>query len=234
MSSAPQATVTGTGQAQDPGQGQDSGQALSPGARRRLPRADRRAQILQAAEQVFAQRGYQGTSLEDIAAAAGVTRPLIYNYFADKDELYLECLHAARAELDAAIVAAAGAHTQPREMLRAGMTAYFTFVQDRGKRWEMLFGGGIAVAGAVAARAEQLQFETVEKIAALIRAVLPDLPPVTAAAYAHTISGSAQQLAKWWRHHPRIPLEDLVRYQLDATWTGLERMATAAGPPERP
>lgn len=218
MSSAPQVSVTG----QDPGAG----------IRRRLPRADRRAQILQAAEQVFAQRGYQGTSLEDIAAAAGVTRPLIYNYFADKDELYLECLHAARAELDAAIVAAAGSHTHPSQMLRAGMTAYFTFVQNRGKRWEMLFGGGIAVAGAVAARAQQLQFETVGKIAALIRAVVPDLSPVAATAYAHTISGSAQQLAKWWRQHPQIPLEDLVGYQMDAAWTGLEQMAARTGAAE--
>src|SRR5579875_1192267 len=220
MSVASQAAVTGPA----PGPGA--------GARRRLPRADRRAQILQTAEQVFAQRGYQGTSLEDIAAAAGVTRPLIYNYFADKDELYLECLHAARAELETAMIAAAGAHSQPREMLRAGMTAYFRFVQDRGKRWEMLFGGGIAVAGAVAARAEQLQFETVEKIAALIRAAVPGLDPVTATAYAHTLSGSAQQLAKWWRHHPGLPLADLVQYQMNATWTGLERMAAGFGQPE--
>jgi AcrR family transcriptional regulator len=218
MNAAAQATAAGP----DPGSG----------IRRRLPRADRRAQILQVAEQVFTQHGYQGTSLEDIAAAAGVTRPLIYNYFADKDELYLECLHAARAELDAAIVTAAGAQSQPREMLRAGMTAYFTFVQDRGKRWEMLFGGGIAVAGAVAARAEQLQFETVEKVAALIHVVIPDLAPVTAIAYAHTISGSAQQLAKWWRHQPQIPLEDLVQYQMDAAWTGLEQIAAGIGQPE--
>jgi AcrR family transcriptional regulator len=151
---------------------------------------------------------------------------------ADKDELYLECLHDARAELEAAIVAAASAHTDPEQMLRAGMTAYFTFVQDRGKRWEMLFGGGIAVAGTVAARAERLQFETVEKIAALIRAVVPDLPAVTATAYAHTISGAAQQLAKWWRHHPQVPLGELVQYQLDATWTGLEQIAARTGPAE--
>jgi AcrR family transcriptional regulator len=205
--------------------------ADGPGARRRLSRADRRAQILQAAEQVFAERGYQGTSLEDIAAGAGVTRPLIYNYFADKDELYLECLHAARGELDTAIVAAAGAHTRPEDMLRAGLTAYFRFVQDRGKRWDMLFGGGIAVAGAVAERAERLHFETVGKIAVLILAAAPWLAPAAATAYAHTVSGAAQQLAKWWRHHPHIDLDDLVRYQFDVLWTGLE--AIAAGGPRR-
>jgi hypothetical protein len=70
----------------------------------------------------------------------------------------------------------------------------------------------------------------VEKIAALISATVPDLPPVTATAYAHTISGSAQQLAKWWRQHPRIPLEDLVQYQMDAVWTGLEQIAAGTGP----
>lgn len=193
--------------------------------RRRLSRADRRAQILRVAEQVFSQRGYQGTALEDIAASAGVTRPLIYNYFTDKDELYLECLHAARGELEAAIVAAAGAHEHPRDMLRAGMIAYFTFVAERGKRWDMLFGGGIAVAGTVAERAEQMRFETVEKIAALIRATAPDHPARAAAAYAHAMSGAGEQLAKWWRRNPHIPLDDIVQYHFDMVWTGLQRVA---------
>jgi AcrR family transcriptional regulator len=200
-------------------------QADGPAARRRLPRADRRAQILQAAEGVFAERGYQGTSLEDIAAGAGVTRPLIYNYFADKDELYLECLHAARGELEAAIVASASAHAQPEDMLRAGMTAYFTFVAERGKRWDMLFGGGIAVAGTVAERAEQMRFETVGKIAGLIRAAVPDQPAGKAAAYAHAMSGAGEQLAKWWRRNPHIPLADIVQYHFDMVWTGLEQVA---------
>jgi AcrR family transcriptional regulator len=193
--------------------------------RRRLSRADRRAQILRVAEQVFSQRGYQGTSLEDIAASAGVTRPLIYNYFADKDELYLECLHAARGELEAAIVAAAGAHTHPRDMLRAGMIAYFTFVAERGKRWDMLFGGGIAVAGTVAERAGQLRFETVEKIATLIRDAAPGHPAQAAVAYAHAISGAGEQLAKWWRRNPGIPLDDIVQYHFDMVWTGLQQVA---------
>ncbi|NGZ99463.1 helix-turn-helix transcriptional regulator [Nocardioides sp. W3-2-3] len=50
------------------------------------------------ARDVFVRHGYQGTAVEDIAAAAGVTRTLIYKYFADKDEIYLECLRAARTE----------------------------------------------------------------------------------------------------------------------------------------
>jgi AcrR family transcriptional regulator len=203
--------------------GDGSGQENT--VRRRLSRADRRAQILRVAEQVFSQRGYQGTSLEDIAASAGVTRPLIYNYFTDKDELYLECLHAARGELEAAIVAAAGAHAQPADMLRAGMIAYFTFVAERGKRWDMLFGGGIAVAGTVAERAEQMRFETVEKIAGLIRAAAPDHPAQAAVAYAHAMSGSGEQLAKWWRRNPHIPLAEIVQYHFDVVWTGLEQMA---------
>jgi hypothetical protein len=62
--------------------------------------------------------------------------------------------------------------------------------------------------------------------------VIPDLPPVAAIAYAHTISGSAQQLAKWWRHQPQIPAEELTQYQMDAVWTGLERMAAGIGSPE--
>ena len=193
-------------------------------AGRRLSRSARRAQILEVAERVFTSNGYQGTSLEDIAAGAGITRPLIYNYFADKDELYLEILESARAELETAFVSAALAHEAPDEQLRAGMEAYFVFVQERGQRWDMLFGGGTAVAGAIAERAAELRFETGEKIAALVRNAAPQAGATAAAAYAHAISGAAEQLAKWWRQHPEITLAELVDYQFDVLWTGLDRI----------
>uniref|UniRef100_UPI00037A42DC TetR/AcrR family transcriptional regulator n=1 Tax=Solimonas variicoloris TaxID=254408 RepID=UPI00037A42DC len=55
----------------------------------RVPRAFREEQLLDVAQALFAKQGYQGTSIEDIAAAAGVTRPMVYNYFESKDGIYL-------------------------------------------------------------------------------------------------------------------------------------------------
>ncbi len=196
-----------------------------PALRRRLSPTDRRAQLVAAGAQVFTERGYQGTSLEDIAARAGVTRPLIYRYFRDKDELYREILRNARAELDAALLAAVDPAQEPAEQLRAGLSAYFTFVRDRAQHWDVLFGGGTAVAGTVAEEAARLRFETADMVAALVGRAVPHVPERAVSAYAHAISGAAEQLTKWWRRHPEAEVAELVDYLRDVVWGGLERLA---------
>ena len=193
--------------------------------RRRLAPEVRRAQLISVARDVFVEHGYQGAAVEDIAAAAGVTRTLIYKYFADKDEIYLECLRAARAELDEAVVSAAGTMTTPEDQLRAGFGAYFRFVRDSGTAWDVLFGGGAAVAGRVADSAAHHRYDTAEVIGGLIRSAVPRLDAELASSYAHAISGAAEQAAKWWRRHPGVSAEDMVERMMDALWTGLERVA---------
>lgn len=192
--------------------------------RRRLSAADRRDQIVAAAGEVFVERGYQGTSLEDIAAHLGVTRPLIYHYFRDKDELYLELLTRARAALDEAIVDRVDLDAVPREQLRAGIRGYFAFVQEHLAQWELLFGGGTAVAGVVAADATRQRFETSEKIGVLFAAAAPHLPASALNAYAHAVSGAGEALARWWRENPEASLDEVVELHLDVVWLGLERI----------
>jgi len=197
----------------------------TPVVRRRLSPADRRDQIVEAAGEVFARLGYQGTTLEDIAAHLGVTRPLIYHYFRDKDALYLELLTRARAALDAAIIGGADPEASPGDQLRGGMRGYFQFVRDHAQMWELLFGGGTAVAGSVAAEATRQRFETSEKVAILVTSAVPHLPALAANAYAHAISGSGEALARWWQHHPEVTLDEVVEHHLATTWHGLQRLS---------
>jgi AcrR family transcriptional regulator len=196
--------------------------------RRRLTREARRSQILDVAEETFAELGYQGASLEDVAARAGITRPLIYTHFESKDELYLEILKTARGELEASMISAVASVSGAERQLRAATRAYFTFVQEQGRRWDMLFGGGAAVAGAVAEEAAELRFQTAEKIAALVTSAAPGVPAEHALAYAHAISGCGEQLAKWWRRHPDVPLEDIVDRQMEILWSGLRTQVRRA------
>ena len=100
-------------------------------------------------------------------------------------------------------------------------------MRTRGSQWDLLFGGGSAVTGPVAHEAARMRFQTADLIASLVSAAAPDVDPVAASAYAHAISGAAEQLAKWWRQHPAVPVEDLVDYQLDVVWGGLARLAPA-------
>lgn len=185
----------------------------------------RREQLLRVAEVVFAERGYQGTSVADLAAAAGVTRTLIYKYFKDTDEIYLACLTAARSELEDRFATAALAHEQPEAQLRAGVTAYFDFMQTRRPLWDLLYGAGAAVAGPLASDAARLRYDTADRIALLIGAAMPHLDGQAASASAHVVSGSCEQLAKWWRHHPEVPAGTVVDYFMDTVWGGLERLS---------
>src|SRR3954449_3731388 len=96
----------------------------------RLPAARRRRQLLDVALGVFAARGMHGTSMDDIAEAAGVTKPVLYQHFRSKRALFLELLDEVGQHLLTAITNATSTAATPREQVERGLTAYFQFVAD--------------------------------------------------------------------------------------------------------
>ncbi|MBX6420982.1 MAG: TetR/AcrR family transcriptional regulator [Sinobacteraceae bacterium] len=195
--------------------------ARRPAKRGRLRREQRWQQLLDVALRLFIRRGYQGTSIGDLARAAGVTRPIIYHHFGSKDGIYLACLRQARQDLERRMMVAGSRGQGLAERLRNGIEAYFAFVEDEGDAWGMLFGGGVAVAGPAAEEARQLRFATVGRIVDLLRQVLPHVDAQTLEACAHAVSGSGEQLAKWWRQNPHIPRERVVDYHWRISLHGL-------------
>jgi AcrR family transcriptional regulator len=189
----------------------------------RVPRPVREQQLLDIAEQQFALRGYDGVSIEEIARLAGVSRPIVYDHFGDKEAVYLACLRRARAELERMILAAAASATTPRETLECATAAYFEFVERRGQQWTVLFGGA-GLSGLGAAQADELRFATVSRIRDLIVALEPRVESVTAEAFAHAISGAAEQVAKWWRANPQLSREDVLARQTAFSWGGLGQL----------
>lgn len=191
---------------------------------RRMPRAKREQQLLNVALQLFIEHGYQGTSMEDIAAAAGVTRPIVYNHFGSKDGIYLACLRRARASLDQHIVDAAQGPDSLDGRLRAGIEGYFTFVEENRDSWHILFGGGAAIAGSASEEASRLRFQTVEKITLLLTHVVSGFDAATCEGFAHAVSGAGEQMAKWWMQCPHISKQHVVDLMLNFTWNGLKAL----------
>lgn len=187
----------------------------------RVPADVRRRQILDVAVRLFAERGYEQTSLKDIAAAAHVARGVVYDHFADRDAVYLACVRRSRTELDAMVDAAGGADAEPLARLAAGIDAYLRFVEDHGDAWDVLFGVGAATAGDVGREVTALRFATVDRITAQFAAVAPAADPVRVAAWAHAVSGAIEQLTKWWRLHPEVGREQVAQYLIETIWTGL-------------
>ena len=107
----------------------------------RLPAVRRRRQLLDVALQLFAARGFHGASMDDMAEAAGVTKPVLYQHFGSKRELYLEVLDDVGNRLLDAIGKAAAAAGGPRQQVENGFSAYFRFVADNESAFRVLFVG---------------------------------------------------------------------------------------------
>jgi AcrR family transcriptional regulator len=189
----------------------------------RVPRPVREQQLLDVAEEQFATRGYDGASIEEIARLAGVSRPIVYDHFGDKEGLYLACLRRARGELEEMILTATASARTPREMLERGTDAYFEFVERSGQRWAVLFGGA-GLTGSAAEEVARLRFATVARIRDLVAAIAPGADVATVEAFAHAISGSSEQVAKWWRANPKFTRPQVVAHQFAFAWSGLREL----------
>jgi AcrR family transcriptional regulator len=194
----------------------------------RVPRAVREEQLLRIAKRLFAARGYQGTSIEDIARAAGVTRPIVYDHFGSKDGIYLACVRRARNELEQGFTDAVSASDDPGEQLWGGINAYFEFIERDGPAWDVLFGPGTAVAGPAAKEVTRLRFATVRRIADLLGPAVPHVDEQSIEALAHALSGSGEQLAKWWRQNPHVSREQVAGYHMAFAWLGLQQLVAEA------
>jgi AcrR family transcriptional regulator len=107
---------------------------------RRLTAEQRREQLYTVALELFAQRGYRATTMDDIAEAAGVTKPLLYQHFSSKRALYLELVDSIARDLLAAIREAVLRADGPRQQVELGFAAYFRLVVSREAEFRLLYG----------------------------------------------------------------------------------------------
>ena len=107
--------------------------------RTRLARADRMEQTLTVARALFAEQGYSAVTMDEVAAEVGVTKPLLYNYFGNKEHLYIACMERAGDALTATLADSVAATRTPDEALRAGMHAFFAFLDSDRAAWTVLF-----------------------------------------------------------------------------------------------
>jgi AcrR family transcriptional regulator len=107
---------------------------------RRLTAEQRRQQLFAVALELFARRGYRATTMDDIAEAAGVTKPLVYQHFSSKRSLYLELVDSIAQELLTAVGDAVRQADGPRQQVELGFAAYFGLVITREAEFRLLYG----------------------------------------------------------------------------------------------
>jgi AcrR family transcriptional regulator len=191
--------------------------AASP-ARRRLPRAARSRQLLDVAEAVFAARGVQAVSMDEIAEAAGVTKPILYDHFGSKDRLIAAVVTRAGTTLAAAILEVVGEATGPEDAVARGLRAYFSFIEERRTGLHSLLTDGVAPGSAAAKAREAVRDRQAELITDLL-IEHSDAPDADAAGlYAQIVIGATERLAT--RPGPVRSVDALTRHVMDVIWCG--------------
>jgi AcrR family transcriptional regulator len=136
----------------------------------RLPAAARREQLVAAAIEIFAKQGFHATSMNDIADAAGVTKPVLYQHFVSKRELYLALLEGTGHRLLTLIEDATRYASGPRSQVVQGFGAYFRWVAADRDQFLLLFGSGARRDELFADAVRRVEDAVAEAIAPLIRA----------------------------------------------------------------
>jgi AcrR family transcriptional regulator len=189
-----------------------------------MPRAERERQMLAVAEEVFAERGYAGAAMDEIAERVGVSKPMLYEYFGSKDGLLSACVSRVRTELlDATRRAVAGAPT-PEEAMRRGHLAFFRFVDDHAAAWAVLLHESRVTDGPAAAAIDAIREQQTGFIVELLTAQKPDVPRRELEAYAQLLVGASERLAVWRTEH-RVSAKRATEYLMNVMWTGLGRLA---------
>jgi AcrR family transcriptional regulator len=198
------------------------------GTRKRLSAEARREAILDAALEVFAGRGYNGASIDEIAQTAGISKALIYEHFPSKRELHVSLLERHVQEIFERLAAAA-ANSDPGEVrLRAGVDAFLDFVETRRDAFRMLFRD--AVEPEVAEIVASVQRQAAAAVAGMIateprkRRGDPERDRQAIEMLGQQLTGGVQSLALWWGDHPEIPRDVLVESVMNFAWVGLERL----------
>jgi AcrR family transcriptional regulator len=185
----------------------------------RLPAAERRRQLLDTALDVFAANGFHATSMNDVADAAGVTKPVLYQHFTSKRLLYLELLEDVAARLGARIADATRSAGSPHQQVEKGFAAYFRFVAEERSAYRLLFGGGSRRDAEFAEAVRDLEVQLAGSIATLIDA---DIDAEHQRVLAFAIVGIAEGTSRHWIS-AGLDLEPelMARQVADLAWAGL-------------
>lgn len=191
-----------------------------PGVRTRLPAAERRQQLLDVAVTTFSKQGYSNTSMNDIADAAGVTKPVLYQHFSSKRALFLELLRELGGRLRADLAATAARAGGPRLQVEDGMRAYFRWVADHQGGFEILFSGDSRHDPEFLSEVARAENDIADMVATLI--VVDGLDDQHRRLLAMGIVGMAERAGRYWvRRQLDLDVDELAAQVAELAWSGL-------------
>jgi AcrR family transcriptional regulator len=182
-------------------------------------------QTLLAAHGLFAERGYAAVKMDEIAAAVGVTKPLLYNYFGNKEQLYIACMERAGDALTQTVADALGATASPGDALSAGVHAFFAFLDSDRAAWAVLFDETLPQSGDVADRVAEYRGQIIATVSGILLAQLAkhqrEGARVEVEALSTALLGAAEALARWWLRTEAVSAEEAAALLIATVEPGL-------------
>ncbi|MEU6098466.1 TetR/AcrR family transcriptional regulator [Streptomyces sp. NPDC047079] len=222
---------------------------------RRMPRAVREQQMLDAAVKTFGRRGYTAASMDEIAELAGVSKPLVYLYLNSKEDLFTACIRREAAALTAAVRSGVRAGLRADRQLWEGLRAFFAHTARNPDGWTVLHlqarTHGEPFAAEVTAMREEIVAFVTELIALAAREAAlpeavgcaragrdphePDLPERDVAGLAEALVGAAESLAAWANVTPGVSARQAAATLMNFAWAGLGNLMEGRSwsPPDR-
>ena len=189
-------------------------------------RALRREEFLDAADQAIRRDG-AGVTMADVAAAAGVTKPVLYRYVADKDDLVGALAVRYAARIEALVEAGTAAAEDPRTMIERTIDAYLTFIESEPEIYAFLVHRAPVDAPGMAEYLQRFTAQLAHRISVIVADELARVGKDTAGAeaFAHGMVGMVQSTGEWWlsgrSDGAGMSREELVGHLTRVLWTGL-------------
>jgi AcrR family transcriptional regulator len=161
--------------------------------------------MLDAAGKAFASSGFHGASMDAIAQAAGISKPMLYNYFGSKQGLYMAYVEHSGESLIRSMREAASPDRPIEKRLRAGILAFLTYVEEHRSGWAVLHMETNAQGAPLADEVAGLR----DRIARMLTGLFES------EAFAHAFVGAGESLANWWLAHPAQPKEQIAQLMMN-------------------
>ena len=197
------------------------------GARLRMTGPQRREQLLEVGRKLFAEKGFEGTSVEEIAAKAGVSKPVVYEHFGGKEGLYAVVVDREIRTLLDGITDALRAEATSRGLLEAAALALLDYVEcsTDGFRIHVRDSPAGQSTGSFASLISDVASQVEHLLAAEFRS--RKLDPKTAPIYAQMLVGMVALTCQWWLDSRKFKKADVAAHLVNLAWNGLSGLEKA-------
>jgi AcrR family transcriptional regulator len=206
--------------------------------RSRLSKADRMEQALAVAHALFAERGYAAVTMDEVAAVVGVTKPLLYNYFGNKEQLYIACMKRPGDALVTTILETVGDASSPSDALNDGLRAFFAFLDADRAAWAVLFDETLPHSGELADRVAEYRGRLIALVSESLLAQLPAkrraVARIEVEALSTALLGAAEALARWWLRTEATSAREAAELLIATVEPGLRLRSTPSAKSSRP